>query len=184
MNKTASPKTIVLGITASIAAYRACELITTLKKLGIRVIPVMSKDAHKFITPLTIHALAVEPFIKDYFDPEANTKPIHIEIAKLADCILVAPASADFLAKMRAGFADELLSSILLATDKPVIVAPAMNDVMYQHPATQENIQTLKKRGVQFIDPIEGRLVCTDHALGHIADNDTILKMVFQYLGV
>ncbi|MCA9396178.1 MAG: hypothetical protein KC649_03315 [Candidatus Omnitrophica bacterium] len=177
-------KTIVLGITASIAAYRACELITAFKKKNIRVIPVLTKDAAKFITPLTVHSLAAEPYIEDYFAAASNVKPIHIEIAKAADCILIAPASADFLAKMRAGFADELLSSVLLASDKPVLAAPAMNDVMYRHPATQENMDVLKKRGVKFIDPIEGRLVCTDHALGHIAENETIIKTALQTLGV
>ncbi len=174
--------TIVLGITGSIAAYRACDLILDLKENGVRVLPVLSRDAHHFVTPLTVQSLAGEEVRTDLMRVDGNLKPVHIELAKAADLIVVCPASADILARMRMGLTDDLLSCTLLAALSPVIAVPAMNDRMLAHPATQENISVLKSRGVRFIEPIEGKLVCSDHAMGHIQSNEIILKEILKAL--
>ncbi len=174
--------TIVLGITGSISAYRACDLILDLKENGVRVLPVLSRDAHHFVTPLSIQSLAGEEAQSDLMRVEGNLKPVHIELAKQADLIVVCPASADILARMRAGLTDDLLSCVLLASQSPVIVVPAMNDKMYEHPATQGNLKVLRDRGVRVIEPIAGKLVCSDYAIGHIQSNDLILKEVLRTL--
>jgi phosphopantothenoylcysteine decarboxylase/phosphopantothenate--cysteine ligase len=174
--------TIVLGITGSISAYRACDLILDLKESGVRVLPVLTRDAQHFVTPLAIQSLAGEAAQTDLMRVDGNLKPIHIELARQADLIVVCPASADILARMRMGLTDDLLSCTLLAAQSPVIVVPAMNDKMYEHPATQENLKVLRDRGVRVIDPIEGKLVCSDHAMGHIQANDVILKEILRIL--
>lgn len=174
--------TIVLGICGSIAAYRAGDLILDLKEAGVRVLPVLSRDAHHFVTPLTIQSLAGEEVRSSLMQVEGNLKPVHIELAKAADLIVVCPASADILARMRAGLTDDLLSCVLLAAQSPVMAVPAMNDKMLAHPATQENIQVLKSRGIRFVEPIEGKLVCSDHAMGHIQSNAIILQEILKTL--
>ncbi len=179
---TSSKKTVVLGITASIAAFRMCDLILDLKKADIRVIPIMSPDAERFVTPLTIQSLATEEVYGDLFQVQQRLKPIHIEVAKAADIFVVAPATADIIAKMRMGIADNMLLSTLLAVDVPIIVAPAMNDKMYSHPATQENIKVLESRGIKILSPIEGQLVCSDIAMGHIVSNKEILTAILEIL--
>ncbi len=180
--KGTSLGTVVLGITASIAAHRACDLILDLKEEGVRVVPVLSKDAHHFVTPLTVQSLAAEEVYQDMFSLTGRTKPVHIELAKQADVILVAPASADLLARVSLGLADDLLGAVLLAAVGPIIIVPAMNDRMYAHPATQEHLGRLRKRGVRIIEPVEGKLVCSDRAFGHIAPNAVILKAVLSIL--
>ena len=174
--------TIVLGITGSIAAYRMCDLILDLREKGVEVIPVLTKDAQHFITPLTVQSLAAHEVYTDFFSLPGRTQPVHIELAKAADLIVVSPASADILARMRMGLADTLLSCTLLAAQSPILVAPAMNDKMYQHPATQENLSILKERGVQVLPPVKGKLVCSDLAMGHIAPNEEILKAILTLL--
>lgn len=174
--------TVVLGIAGSIAAYRACDLILDLKENGVRVLPVLSRDAHHFVTPLTVQSLAGETVQSDLMRAEGNLKPVHIELARAADLIVVCPASADILARMRVGLTDDLLSCTILAAQSPILVVPAMNDRMLAHPATQENIQVLKSRGVKFVEPIEGRLVCSDRAMGHIQDNAVILQEILKSL--
>lgn len=173
-----SPATVLLGVTASVAAYRACDLILDLKEKGYRVRPVPTRDAGHFVTPLLLQSLSGEEVVTDFFGLPGRVTPVHIELAKSADVIVVAPASADFVAKMRAGIADELLLCALLAATCPVIIAPAMNDHMYAHPATRENIEVLQKRGVRILEPVEGRLVCTDWAKGHIAATADIVEAV------
>ncbi|MFT5207943.1 MAG: phosphopantothenoylcysteine decarboxylase/phosphopantothenate--cysteine ligase [Candidatus Omnitrophota bacterium] len=179
---TSTKKTIVLGITASIAAFRMCDLILDLKKADIRVLPILSKDAEHFVTPLTIQSLAAEEVYGDLFQLQHRLKPIHIEVAKAADAVVVAPATADIIAKMRMGIADNMLLSTLLAVDVPIIVAPAMNDKMYSHPATQENLRILASRGIKILSPIEGQLVCSDVAMGHIVSNQQILTAILETL--
>lgn len=171
-------KNILLGVSGSIAAYRACELITELREAGFGVEVVMTKDAHHFITPLTLQSLAGTPVIQDFFSIEGRTKPIHIELAKRSDLILVAPASADIVAKLSHGLADDVLSCTTLASRAPLVVVPAMNDKMFSHKFTQENLRRLKENGAVIVDPVEGHLVCSDHGMGHIADNARILKAV------
>lgn len=175
--------TVLLGISGSIAAYRMCDLILDLREEGIRVVPVFSRDAHHFVTPLMIQSLASEEVYGDMFLVPGRVKPVHIELAKAADLILLAPATADIIARSSLGLADDLLSATVLAASSPVIFAPAMNDRMYANPATQEHIERLKKRGYRFIEPIVGKLVCSDRACGHIADNAVILKTVLASLG-
>ena len=175
-------KNILLGVSASISAYKACDLITELRQAGFQVTVVMTKDAHHFITPLTLQSFAGTEVLQDFFTLSGTTKPIHIELAKKSDLILVAPATADILAKLAHGFAEDLLSCTVLASEAPLVVAPAMNEKMYFHELTQENIGRLKKHGATVVAPIEGHLVCSDQGMGHIAENKAILEAVKKAL--
>ena len=181
---TTATKNILLGVTASISAYKVCDLITELRTQNFSVTAVMTHDAHHFITPLVLESFTANDVVEDFFSVKGRTKPIHIELAKKSDLFLIAPATADIIAKLSYGFADDVLSCAVLATQAPVVIAPAMNEKMYFHPATQENIERLKKRGVIFIPPVEGHLVCSDHGMGHIADNAVILKAVQSALSL
>ncbi len=171
-------KNILLGVSASISAYRACDLITELRAKNFTVTAVMTKDARHFITPLVLESFTANDVVEDFFSVQGRTKPIHIELAKKSDLILIAPATADVIAKLSYGFADDVLSCSVLAFDGPVLVVPAMNEKMYLNEATQENITRLKKRGVIFVPPVEGHLVCSDQGMGHIAPNTAILNAV------
>lgn len=175
-------KTILLIITGSIAAYKIPDLIQSLREEGGRVICVLTDAGKKFVTPLTLRAVSGEAVYDDLFTAHAPYDVIHTALAELADLILVAPASANFMARMTAGLANDLASSVILASIRPVLLAPAMNDQMYRHPATQENIAKLKQRGCQFADPIEGYLICGKEALGHIAEPETITRFVIETL--
>lgn len=169
---------VILGVTASISAYKACDLITDLRNEGHAVTVVMTQDAHHFITPLALQSFAGSEVIEDFFSVPGRLKPVHIELAKRADVILVAPASADVIAKLSHGFAGDVLTCAALASEAPLVLAPAMNEKMYLNPATQENIERLKKRGALVVPPIQGHLVCSDQGLGHIAENRDILEAV------
>ena len=171
-------KNILLGVTGSISAYRACDLITDLKKCGYAVKVVMTRDAHHFITPLTLQSFSGQEVVEGFFDVPGRVKPVHIELAKKSDLILIAPASADVIAKISHGLADDCLTCTVLASTAPLFIAPAMNEKMYENKFTQENIQRLKKNGAVFIDPVHGHLVCSDEGMGHIAPNESIVKAV------
>lgn len=175
-------KTVLLIITGSIAAYKVPDLIQALREEGARVVPVLTEAAKKFVTPLTVRAVSGEAVYDDFFTVHSPYDVIHTSLAELADLILAAPASANFIARLSGGFANDLASSIILASDRPVLVAPAMNDLMYRHPLTQENIQKLKKIGYRFVDPIKGPLVCGREALGHISEPGTIVGRVVEIL--
>ena len=175
-------KIVLLIITGSIAAYKVADLIQTLREQGARVIPVLTEAAKKFVTPLTIRAVSGEMVYDDFFTVHSPYDVIHTSLAELADLILVAPASANFIARLSGGFANDLASSIVLASDRPVLLAPAMNDLMYRHPLTQENIQKLKKIGYRFVDPVKGHLICGKEALGHVSDPETIVHQVSEIL--
>jgi phosphopantothenoylcysteine synthetase/decarboxylase len=175
-------KNILLGVTASIAAYKACDLISDLREAGHTVTVVMTRDAHHFITPLSLQSFAGTPVVEDFFSIGGRTKPVHIELAKNADLILIAPASADILAKLAHGFAEDVLCCTVLASQAPLVIAPAMNEKMYFNRFTQENIERLKKHGAIFVPPIEGHLVCMDQGMGHLAENSTIVKVVEKVL--
>ena len=136
-------KNILLGVTASISAYKACDLITDFRKAGWAVTVVMTKDAQHFITPLALQSFSGTEVITDFFSVPGRLKPVHIELAKKADAIVIAPASADILAKISHGMADDVLTCTVLASDKPLIVAPAMNEKMYLNKFTQENIDRI-----------------------------------------
>ncbi len=175
-------KNILLGVTASIAAYKACDLVTDLREIGHQVTVVMTKDAHHFVTPLSLQSFSGTEIVQDFFSLEGRVKPIHIELAKKSDLILVAPASADVIAKLAYGLADDVLTCTVLASEAPLIVAPAMNEKMYFKKVTQENIEKLKKHGATIVDPIQGHLVCMDQGMGHLAENKTIIDAVTRCL--
>lgn len=169
---------VLLGVSGSIAAYRACDLITLMRNEGASVRVVMTRDAQHFITPLSLQSLSGQEVYTDFFSLPGRAKPVHIELARWAHVLCVAPASADVLAKMACGLADDLLTCTVLATEASVVVAPAMNEKMYLHPATQENLDRLKKRGVRVVDPIRGHLVCVEEGIGHLAELGSIVSAV------
>ena len=177
MTKTPGKK-ILLGVSGSISAYKALDIITELRENGFEVHVVMTKDAHHFVTPLTLQSFSGTEVVQDFFSVEGRLKPIHIELAKKCDLILVAPASADIIAKLAHGLADDVLSCAVLASDAPLVIAPAMNEKMFYKKITQENIEKLKKHGAVIVDPIKGHLVCMDQGMGHLAENSAILKAV------
>jgi len=163
-------KNIVLGVTGSIAAYKAADLTSLLVKGGCDVRVVMTADAMKFITPLAFKTLSRHPVVTDLYDEEDGWKPTHIRLADEADLLLVAPATANVLAKMAHGIADDALTCIALALNPKarVLFAPAMNGKMWLHPATQLNAGVLKGRGAEFIGPEEGMLSCGYEGLGRL----------------
>ncbi|MBI3313228.1 MAG: hypothetical protein HYZ83_03245 [Candidatus Omnitrophica bacterium] len=167
--KRLKDKVVLHVLTGSIAAYKTGDLIEALRGEGARVICVMTESAKKFITPLTLRAISGNPVYHDFFSPDTPYDVLHTSLAEQADLILVAPASANFIARLAAGMADDLASCTILAARSPVAIAPAMNDQMYAHPLTQKNIQILKSISYHFIDPVKGHLVCGKEALGHIS---------------
>ena len=173
-------KNILLGVTASIAAYKACDLITELREAGYSVRAVMSKDAHHFVTPLSLQSMSGKEVVEDFFSLAGRVKPVHIELAKEADLILIAPASADILAKLAHGMADDVLLCTALASKAPILVAPAMNENMFYNKFTQENLKRLKANGVKVVPPIKGHLVCMDQGMGHLAEISDIVKAAKQ----
>lgn len=175
-------KTILLIITGSIAAYKVPDLIQALREEGARVVCVLTEAGKKFVTPLTVRAVSGEAVYDDFFTTQSPYDVIHTSLAELADLILVSPASANFIARVAAGLANDLATCIILAADRPLLLAPAMNDQMYQNQLTQENILKLKKLGYRFIDPVEGHLVCGKEAMGHISEPETITRHVIEAL--
>lgn len=169
---------IILGITGSIAAYKAADLASQLTKAGHAVTCVMTREALEFITPLTLRTLSKNPVITDLFAEKEAWQPGHIQLADEADLLLIAPASANVLAAMAHGFANDALTAIALATRAPMLIAPAMNGKMWQHPATLKNVETLRSFGAQFVEPAEGLLACGYEGIGRLAEVDTILKAV------
>lgn len=171
---------IVLGITGSIAAYKAADLASQLVKHGHAVHTVMTRAATEFITPLTLQVLTRQPVLVTLEDEKQSWKPGHIELADNADLFLVAPASADTIAHFANGLAPDPLASIYLALprDTPVLIAPAMNGKMWDHPATRRNVAQLNQDGCRFIDPAEGDLACGYQGIGRLAELDTILAAV------
>ena len=175
-------KTIVHILTGSIAAYKAGDLIQELRGEGARLICVLTESAKQFVTPLVLRALSGEKVYHDFFSPETSYDVLHTSLAEEADLVLVAPASADFIARLACGMANDLASCIVLATRRPVVLVPAMNDQMYTHPLTQENLKRLQKIGYHLIEPVEGHLVCGKEAIGHISDFQTILTSLQNLL--
>ncbi len=174
-------KRIVLAVTGGIAAYKAAELTRRLKDEGADVRVVMTKGAREFVTPLTFQAVSGNPVHTDLLDPAAEAAMGHIELARWADLVLIAPASADVIAKLAAGLADDLLTTLVLATAAPVLVAPAMNQQMYAHPATQANLATLKARGVLLLGPASGNQACGEVGPGRLLEPLELVAMVSAY---
>ena len=169
---------ILLGVTGSIAAYKAAELVRLFVKNGDDVTVVMTSAACEFVRPLTFQTLSRNPVYVDQFAPPVSWKPEHISLAESADLVLVAPATANTLAKMRYGIADNLLTATLLATRAPIAVAPAMNTGMWESAVTQENLAALAARGVQVIDPGTGELACGASGKGRMMSAEAIFAAV------
>ncbi len=163
-------KHIILGVTGSIAAHKAADVASQLTKHQHVVRVVMTADAQRFITPLPFKTLTRQPVVTDLYDEDEGWKPTHIELADIADMLLIAPATANVIAKLADGLADDALSCIALALNPKakILIAPAMNGKMWLHPATQENVKTLKARGVEFIGPDEGMLSCGYEGVGRL----------------
>ena len=177
-------KRIILGVTGSIAAYKSADIIKFLKKNNLNVSVVMTKAAESFIGSLTLASFSGEEVFCEN-SQEINSRVMaHINLARKADVLLVAPATANTISKMANGLADNLLTATVLATKAPIIVAPAMNTVMYENNIFQENCLRLKKNGVIFVDPVEGELACGEIGDGHIAETEDIVKKVIQVLNV
>lgn len=170
MNSASLPRRILLGVTGGIAAYKSAELVRRLRERGAEVQVVMTAAATAFITPLTLQALSGRPVRTGLMDPQAEAAMSHIELARWADCILIAPASADFIARLAHGLADDLLSTVCLASEAPLVVAPAMNRVMWQHPATQANCAVLAARGVRLVGPAAGEQACGEVGAGRMLE--------------
>ena len=180
-----SPKNIVLGVTGSIAAHKAVDLASLLTKQGYVVRVVMTRDARRFVTPLPFKTLSRHPVITDLYDEEEGWKPAHIEVADAADLLLIAPATANTIAKLAHGLADDALGCIALGLNPQakILIAPAMNGKMWLHPATQQNVSTLQARGARFIGPEAGLLSCGYEGIGRLWPVDQIAAEVAQALG-
>lgn len=169
---------IVVGVSGSIAAYKAADVVSKLVQGGAGVTVVMTRAATQFVGPLTFQTLTRRRVFSDQFDVDAISDPTHITLTDKAELTLLCPATADLLAKAAHGIADEMLTALLLAVDGPVLVAPAMNQRMWEHPATQANIKTLKERGYSFVDPGKGFLACGHYAKGRLAEPPEIVEAV------
>ncbi len=180
---------IALGVCGGIAAYKAAEIVRLLQDRGIRVQVVMTEAAQEFVRPLTFAALSGEKVITNMFaaggtgDPNLDSAIEHIAVAQSVDALLVAPATADVIAKFAQGIANDFLTTLYLATTAPVVIAPAMNVNMWNHPATQANLKILKARGVKIVDPESGYLACGMTGSGRLAENGTIVTAVLEALG-
>lgn len=180
--KRLSGKTVLHILTGSIAAYKAPELIKRIKAEGARVVCVMTSCAKEFVTPTVLRTVSGERVYSEMFPQDAPFGVLHTSLADLPDLVLISPATANFIAKMATGISDDLPSCLVLATRKPILIAPAMNDNMYTHPITQKNMAQLKALGYHFADPVEGYLACGRMGVGHIASEDTILAAVAHIL--
>ena len=179
---------IALGVSGGIAAYKAAEIVRLLQDRGVRVQVIMTRAAREFVTPLTFAALSGEKVITDLFSagaepPNLDSSVEHIAVAQSIDALLVAPATADILAKFASGLATDFLTTTFLATKAPVIVAPAMNVNMWEHPATQANLVLLRARGVRVVEPDSGHLACGMTGPGRLAANEAIVAAVMETLG-
>jgi phosphopantothenoylcysteine decarboxylase/phosphopantothenate--cysteine ligase len=175
-----SNKHILLGITGSIAAYKAAELVRELKKAGAQVRVAMTKSACEFVTPLTFQALSGNPVHTQLLNEQAEAGMGHIELARWTDAVLIAPASADFIARLAQGRADDLLSAVCLACEAPIAVAPAMNKHMWSNPATQANVVTLKSRNIAIYGPAEGEQACGDMGEGRMLEAPELAELLNQ----
>ncbi|MFT3673774.1 bifunctional phosphopantothenoylcysteine decarboxylase/phosphopantothenate--cysteine ligase CoaBC [Aestuariivirga sp.] len=179
---TAMTRSILLIIGGGIAAYKSLELIRTLKKRGIGVTAIMTKSAGEFVTPLSVASLSGNKVYGDLFSLTDEVEMGHIELSRAADLLVVAPATADLLAKMATGLANDLASTALLATDKPVLAAPAMNVRMWQHAATQRNVRTLTNDGIRFVGPTDGEMACGEFGPGRMAEPEDIANAIEMLL--
>jgi phosphopantothenoylcysteine decarboxylase / phosphopantothenate---cysteine ligase len=178
MATTLHNRSILLIISGGIAAYKSLDLIRRLREKGAKVRSILTKGGAEFITPLSVTALSGEPVFTDLFSLTNENKIGHINLSREADLIVVAPASANLMARMAQGLADDLASTVLLATDKPVMIAPAMNVMMWRHAATQANVATLRARGIGFIGPVCGAMACNEKGEGRMVEAVDILAAI------
>lgn len=176
-----SNKTIIVGVTGGIAAYKACDVVSKLKKLNANIHVIMTESACEFVQPMTFQTLSNNFVINDMFKEPKTWEVEHIELAKKADAFLIVPATANFIGKMAAGIADDMLTTTVMATRAPVIIAPAMNTNMYTNRIVQANMDKLGDLGYRFIDPASGRLACGDIGAGKLADVDDILAFIVDF---
>jgi len=176
-------KRILLIVGGGIAAYKSLELVRRLKERGASVRAILTKGGAEFVTPLSLSVLTEGPAFTDLFDLKDEAEIGHIRLSREADLVVVAPATADLLAKMAHGLADDLATAVLLATDKPVLAAPAMNVRMWQHPATRRNLATLQADGILFVGPDEGEMACGEYGPGRMAEPQAILEAIERLLG-
>src|SRR3990170_8134695 len=174
---------ILLIVGGGIAAYKSLELVRRLKERGASVRAILTKAGAEFVTPLSLSVLSEERAFTHLFDLKDEAEIGHIKLSREADLVVVAPATADLLAKMAQGLADDLATAVLLATDKPVLAAPAMNVRMWQHPATRRNLATLKADGIEFVGPDEGEMACGEYGPGRMAEPQAILEAIQRLLG-
>lgn len=181
---TEARKNVVVGVTGSIAAHKALDVVSLLVKAGCRVHVVMTGDAQRFVTPLPFKTLSRNPVVTGLYDEEEGWRPLHIRLADEADLLLIAPATANTLARMAHGLADDALGAIALALNPSarVLVAPAMNGKMWEHPATRSNAAVLAGRGVQFIGPESGMLSCGYEGIGRLSAPDLIVALALKLL--
>ena len=174
---------ILLGVTGSIAAFKAAELTGKLVRAGAEVTVIMTESARRFVAPLTFETLVHRPVLTDMWERTSYPEPVHISLAEWADLLIVAPATANFIGKLANGIADDLLSCTAISVETPLLIAPAMNNTMYKHPAVRNNIKLLKKRGCIMVGPIRGRLASGKIGVGRFAEVDNIVRAVQAALG-
>ena len=177
-----SAPVVIVGVTGSIAAYKSADLVSKLVKRGCEIHVVMTHGAQQFVTPLTFQTLSRNAVVTDVFDGTHGWKPGHIDLADRANLLLIAPATANIIAELACGLANNPIGEIALATLSPVLIAPAMNGKMWQHAATQQNVATLRTRGVEFLGPEAGMLACGYEGLGRLWNVDDIVERAMQLL--
>jgi len=173
---------ILLGVTGSIAACKAADLTVRLKEAGAEVRVIMTESAQRFVAPLTFEVLSRQPVLGDMWERTQYPGPVHVELSEWADLLVVAPATANFIGKLAGGIADDLLTCMAITVARAPVIAPAMNDAMYRHPAVQENIKCLTDRGCVFVGPVTGRLASGKTGLGRLAPLDDIMAAVSDAL--
>ncbi|MBI1953269.1 MAG: hypothetical protein HYS41_04010 [Candidatus Omnitrophica bacterium] len=174
---------IVIGVTGSIACYRTCDLVSSLRKeRGMNLHVVMTPEAARFVSPLTFATLSGNRVYGDLFEAPEEWDLLHTSLSRMADLIVISPATLNTISKLALGVCDDLLTCVVFASKAPVVVVPAMNTAMYEHPATQENLARLKRFGYGVVGPIQGELACRQVGMGHIADNAEILSAIHRTL--
>jgi len=175
-------KNIILGVTASIAIYKACDIIRRLKSEGFSVTVILTREAEEFIKPVLFQTLSGNKVYRGLFDTPEAWEIEHVSLAQKADLFLIAPATANIIAKIASGICDDLLTCVCCATRAPVLICPAMNENMYKNRITQDNIKKLKSLGYRFVEPIKGRLACGVVGMGCLAEVESIIKAVKKIL--
>ena len=177
-------KEVVLGVTGSIACYKSCDLVSQLRKdPGLRLHVVMTQEATRFVSPLTFQTLSGNRVYADLFEAPEEWDLVHTSLSGKADLVVVCPATVNVIGKLANGLCDDLLTCLLIATKAPILMAPAMNQRMYEHPTTQGNIRKLKNLGVGFVGPIHGEMACREIGMGHLAEVADIASAVRRRLG-